>query len=74
MHDTRIARQADKANAYQVKEGTEFHVQIFFKVNGEVVSGLKYVLMIHCNILRAPSTGACVHVTLGMQAAVLIII
>eukprot|EP00729_Bicosta_minor_P006339 gene6339-18889_t len=37
-----ISALADKANAYQVKEGTEFHVQIFFKVNGEVVSGLKY--------------------------------
>jgi len=33
----------DKSNAFTFKEGEEYRIQVDFKVNGEVVSGLKLV-------------------------------
>jgi hypothetical protein len=50
-----IEAMNDKKACIQVKEGTDFHVKIFFKVSGEVVSGLKYTQKMYKGPLKVGS-------------------
>ena len=47
-----LTAMGEKKNACQVKEGTEFQIMIHFRVNNEVVSGLKYVQKMYKGSVR----------------------
>jgi len=55
LDDASIEAMNDKKKAVQVKEGTEFHVKIYFGVSGEVVSGLKYAMKMYKGPLKVGS-------------------
>ena len=40
--DLTLSPEKLKENSFKIKEGAEYHIVFFFKVNNEIVSGLRF--------------------------------
>lgn len=47
-----IANKDDTAKPVKIKEGSKFHVQVFYHVQHEIVSGLKYKQVVKCGMIK----------------------